>query len=188
MDESNIALSSDIDSLYSQVSGFAYGIANPNDPANCAASIPPVPSPCKQYHFQSNNTYYNFYYPNDDTTQYLYESYPEVITPIEGVTNQHFIVWMKSEGLPIFRKLYGVIDSGSLSNGDELIFNITANFEVTSFGGTKSIIATTGGTLGVQNKAAGTVFLAIGSLAFCYGIIDGLLAYYATYLISTTGL
>lgn len=29
-----------------------------------------------------------FYYPDEEHVQYLYETYPEVISPIEGVTNQ----------------------------------------------------------------------------------------------------
>jgi hypothetical protein len=36
-----------------------------------------------------------YYYPNDATTQYLYESYPDVVTPLQGVKNEHFIVWMR---------------------------------------------------------------------------------------------
>ncbi|CAN0543143.1 unnamed protein product, partial [Ectocarpus sp. 8 AP-2014] len=59
-------------------------------------------------------------------TQFLYETYPEVVSPIEGVLNEHFIVWMRTAGLPRFRKLYGRIDE-QIEAPQVLTFNITAS-------------------------------------------------------------
>lgn len=59
-------------------------------------------------------------------TQYLYETYPEVVSPIEGVLNEHFIVWMRTAGLPRFRKLYGKIEE-QIEPPQVLTFNITAS-------------------------------------------------------------
>jgi LEM3 (ligand-effect modulator 3) family / CDC50 family len=41
------------------------------------------------------------------TSQYLHESFPEVISPLDGVKDEHFIVWMRVAGLRQFRKPYG---------------------------------------------------------------------------------
>ena len=59
-----------------------------------------------------------------------------------GVENEHFINWMRTAGLPNFRKLYGKIDS-DFAQGDVLSFNLTLNFEVASYSGSKSLIVTT---------------------------------------------
>lgn len=115
LDETNIALPSDKASLYLQVSGFS------SAPANCTVSSISLPSSaecsaaglssgCKCYKEESTGSTYLFYYPNDATTQYLYESYPDQISPLDGVTDEHFIVWMRTSSMPTFRKLYGKID------------------------------------------------------------------------------
>ena len=49
---------------------------------------------------------------------------------------------MRTAGLPNFRKLYGKIDS-DFAQGDVLSFNLTLNFEVASYSGSKSLIVTT---------------------------------------------
>jgi LEM3 (ligand-effect modulator 3) family / CDC50 family len=43
--------------------------------------------------------------------QYLHESFPEVISPLDGVKNEHFVVWMRVAGLRQFRKPYGRVSS-----------------------------------------------------------------------------
>lgn len=56
----------------------------------------------------------------------------------QGVTNEHFIVWMRTAGLPTFRKLYGRIDQ-DIPAGTALSFVINPGFEVVSFGGKKHL-------------------------------------------------
>lgn len=57
---------------------------------------------------------------------------------LQGVTNEHFIVWMRTAALPQFRKLYGKINT-DIPAGTTLTFKTDAYFEVASFGGKKSL-------------------------------------------------
>ena len=165
MDETGIAWFSD-SARFVQPTGFKYQqVAGPS--VTCAQSN--LPSNCKQYQ-DKNGVYYNFYYPNDDSIQYLYESYPNQISPIDGVTDEHFKVWMRSAALPTFRKLYGKI-KGPFKNGDVLTFAVSANYEVTSFSGKKRLVISTVGDLGGKNPDLGVAYIVVGSLCFIFGFI-----------------
>lgn len=180
MSESGISLPSDRQYMFKQVTGFKYNeIANTN--VSCSESG--LTSSCKQY-CDSNGTCYNYFYPDDSTVQYLYESYPESISPIEGVTNEHFIVWMRTAMLPTFRKLYGFI-SGPFKQGDTIVIDVTANYEVSSFGGTKSLILTNIGSLGGKNEFMGTMFISSGSLVLGLGVFVGLLEFWMNYKLTS---
>jgi hypothetical protein len=101
---------------------------------------------------------------------YLYESYPDIISPIEGVTNEHFMVWMRIELLPSFRKLYGKI-KGPFKKGDQLSFNITNNFEVGSFEGTKSLVLSSLGPIGGRNRYPALILQITGIISLFMGLV-----------------
>lgn len=124
---------------------------------------------CKGYYDSTTKTAYAFYYPNDDTTQYLYETYPGQISPIDGVTDEHFMVWMKPSILPSFRKLYGSIN-GTFNEGDQLVVDIAANFEVQSFNGKKGLVISSLGDYGGKNIFPGQAYLTVGLFSFLFGI------------------
>jgi len=167
LNDQGIALRSDRETLFKQVSGFS-SVQVPNATVSCTYAK--LPSNCKSYYDEKTGLYYKFYYPNDDTTQYLYETYPEQISPIDGVTNEHFIVWMRTPMMPTFRKLYGIIHS-DFSTGEQLAINITANFEVGSFNAEKSITVSTIGELGAKNNFIGQAYITIGSIGLTFGLI-----------------
>jgi hypothetical protein len=50
------------------------------------------------------------------------------------MTNEHFIVWMRTAGLPTFRKLYGRIEQ-NLEEGSSYTVEVDNNFEVRPFEG-----------------------------------------------------
>ena len=167
LDESGISVKSDRDDIFKQVDGFAYEAV---DDTSVSCSSVGLSAGCKTYTDPKTGQDYLFYYPNDDTVQYLYESYPAQISPIDGVTDEHFIVWMKTSSLPTFRKLYGRIE-GDFSSGDRLVFNVTANFEVDSFDATKTLLISNLGAMGGRNTFLGVAFTTIGSLCMVFGFV-----------------
>ncbi len=167
LDENGIALSSDKESLYKQVSGFKSAKVS-SISATCDSVG--LPSTCQTYTDPNTQQIYKYYYPNDETTQYLYETYPDQISPIDGVTNEHFMVWMKPSILPTFRKLYGSIN-GTFNSGDKLVINIVANYEVGSFDAKKSLVISTLGSFGGKNIFPGQAYLTVGIFALIFGLV-----------------
>lgn len=165
MNESSISVLSDREEKYKQVTGFEYAIVTD---ANTTCSEANLPEGCKTYNDTATNTLYKFYYPRDDVVQYLYESYPQV-SPIKGVTDEHFIVWMRTSFLPSFRNLYGVIH-GNFVKGDKFVFTVNANYEVDSFNGQKSIVLTTMNNFGGKNPVLGETYKTTGSFGLIVGV------------------
>ena len=110
---------------------------------------------------------YAYHYPDENTTQYLYETYPQ-ISPLDGVTDEHFIVWMRVATLPTFRKLYGYIEQ-PIPAGTTLTFRILCNYVVESFGGSKSLVVSTNNILGGKNSYLGRTFYVVGFFCLACG-------------------
>lgn len=77
----------------------------------------------------------------------------------------HFIVWMRTSGLPSFRKLYGKFDNG-LKAGNYVV-RIDNKFNVKPFNGQKSFVFSTTTSMGGKFNMLGNAFLILG--AFCIG-------------------
>ena len=167
MVETGISWPSDVAHKFQQPDGFVY--AEFTEPQTCVDVLGPGYTGCGVHKTDQNVTYY-YWYPNNDNVQYLYESFPEVVSPIEGVKNEHFVNWMRTAGLPQFRKLYGIIKADILA-GETLAFTIQTNYEVASFKGTKSIVVTTLADFGNQNFALGNTAIVIGTMSLAIGII-----------------
>ena len=161
MREDGIAWRSDVKWKYAQPIGFKSEICSDCNNCGCDGKNWSCKTP---YLNTSTGQCYRYHYPNDDTTQYLYETYPMVINPIEGVRNEHFIVWMRVAAAPSFRKLYGYFDQ-PISKGQKLSFTIQANWDVKSFNGTKSLVLSTTTPFGGRNSSLGLAFIGVG--AFC---------------------
>ncbi|KAJ1564653.1 hypothetical protein HK405_014302, partial [Cladochytrium tenue] len=83
--------------------------------------------------------------------------------------NERFQVWMRPAGLPNFRKIWGVY-SGAIAAGPYQVV-ITDNFDVASFGGTKSIVISTASILGGKNPFLGVAYIVVGALCWVLGIL-----------------
>jgi len=89
--------------------------------------------------------------------------------PLPNVTDENLIVWMRTAGLPTFKKLKFVITT-DLKAGDVISVHIDEYFRVTSFGGTKSIVISTANWLGGKNDFLGIAYLVVGAICVVLAI------------------
>ena len=171
--ETGIAWQSDIDYLYKQPEGFRYEVCAACDDSCCQGDDWSCREPYRERNADGSETCYSYFYPDDDTTQYLYETYPEIVSPIEGVENEHFAVWMRIATQPTFRKLYGWFDQ-PLRAGTTLTLSVKANYVVTRFRGSKSLILTTTNIFGGRNDYFAPFFIYTGYVFVGAAVFFGL--------------
>mmetsp|Transcript_833 Transcript_833/g.1219 ORF Transcript_833/g.1219 Transcript_833/m.1219 type:complete len:341 (-) Transcript_833:54-1076(-) len=164
MDETGIAWKTDFDK-FSQPSDFA---ATECPSGDCVGCLQSAFDPSEAYDLcgtaeDRGGNIFAFWYPNESSTQYLYETFPSIVSPLEGVKNEHFLVWMRVAGLDKFRKPYGRIEQ-ALSAGDTVDFSIVNNFVVESFEGSKSIVLAHMGSLGGSNNYWVVSFFTMGGV------------------------
>ncbi|CAM9852767.1 unnamed protein product [Scytosiphon promiscuus] len=168
MDESGISWVTDRDGDFSQPDGFVKAeCAETASCEDCFGSA--LQTDCGSY-TDREGVSFKYWYPDEESTQYLYETYPNIISPVDGVTNEHFVVWMRTAALPIFRNLYGRIEHDLVAPA-EIKFNVTANYHVSGFGGTKSLVLTTLSPVGNRNGVLGGAFMAVGGACLAAGLV-----------------
>jgi hypothetical protein len=87
----------------------------------------------------------------------------------QNVEDPHFIVWMRTAGLPNFRKLYGEIGE-DLQAGDYSL-QIKNLYDVSSFAGSKYFVLSTTNLLGGTNYFLAICYIIVGALCIMFGII-----------------
>ena len=81
-------------------------------------------------------------------------------------------MWMRTAGLPNFRKLFGVIDIDLLPRVDEPYYLEVQNiYDVSSFNGQKSFVLSTTNSLGGQNYFLAISYIIVGALCIVFSII-----------------
>jgi len=83
---------------------------------------------------------------------------------------EHFQVWMRTAGLPNFRKLYSKNLDNDLTPGVYTI-DITNRYDVDRYGGTKSFVITTTSIIGGKNPFLGIAYIFVGFISLVFGII-----------------
>jgi hypothetical protein len=82
---------------------------------------------------------------------------------------EHFIVWMRTAGLPNFRKLWGKINT-PLAPGTYTV-NIANTYDVSSFDGKKSFVLSTTNALGGKNYFLAICYIVVGALCIVFAVI-----------------
>ena len=83
--------------------------------------------------------------------------------------DEHFIVWMRTAGLPNFRKLWGSIEQ-DLEVGNYSV-EIGNKYDVNGFDGNKSFVLSTTNALGGKNYFLAICYIVVGSLCLIFAII-----------------
>ena len=104
------------------------------------------------------------------TRYYLHEIYPQIVSPLVGVKNEHFVVWMRTAGLPTFKKLRYKINT-ALEANTTLKISVGNFFNVTSFKGTKAVFLSTTSALGGKNDFLGLMYIVVGSLCLLLALV-----------------
>jgi hypothetical protein len=185
MDVSGISWKSDREKKFKQPKGFQMKeLPSAQTVSSCVTAL--GVSNAKNYTdiSSSGNKYYCFSYPEDTKYKYLYEFFNPnptttcakgrtnehcIISPIKGVEDENFIVWMRTAALPRFRKLIGKIDADFNTN-EILTFEVQNNYEVASFDATKSLVIATIGDMGGKNLSMGTSYIVVGSVSLFLGL------------------
>jgi len=93
------------------------------------------------------------------------------IRVIENFDDEDFIVWMRTAGLPNFKKLYRIIDQ-DVEPGTYNV-DISNNYPVKSFNGRKYVVLSTTSWIGGKNPFLGWAFIVVGIICVLQGVVFG---------------
>jgi len=94
------------------------------------------------------------------------------IRVIADFEDEDFIVWMRTAGLPNFKKLYRIIDEELPVGSYEV--DISNNYPVSQFDGRKFVVLSTTTWIGGKNPFLGYAYIIVGIICFLQGVVFGI--------------
>jgi len=170
--EDKIAWKSDLEQKFGQVLGFRKERCGSCESPTCTCND--TQWSCTEPYADTDGTCWLYFYPDEDTTLYAYEIYPMVLNPVEGILNEHFLVWMRTAALPKFRKLYGYFADTDIPKGSVLEFQIQPNWAVDGFQGKKTLVLTESSYMGGRNEFVGWLYITVGAVCAVCGVSFGI--------------
>lgn len=96
------------------------------------------------------------------------------------IDDEDFIVWMRTAGLPYFRKLYRRIKADvTLNKGDVITVTIRNTYPVDKFSGEKWIVLSESSWIGGKNRFLGWAYIVVGVICVLLAIIFALIQAFA---------
>ncbi|OTA98815.1 hypothetical protein M426DRAFT_69017 [Hypoxylon sp. CI-4A] len=119
------------------------------------------------YKARVNANFDNLLPPPNWQIRYPNGVYSDEAPPPNLHEDEHFMVWMRTAGLPTFSKLYGRNDTTAMQIGTYTM-DIVDNFRTDEYQGKKSIVITTLSVMGGKNNFLGILWLVVGG--FCIAL------------------